>query len=177
MTTEETLFLQEILEERDRLFRETAKLRSQIQGYENFESERVSYQDQLEKKDTLIGQKEQQIHSLQEQVEYLKRKIWGKSSEKFIQPDAQLRIVDFDGLDLLPEEQELATSAQAEIEEFKNQSLKKKEKAKVHPLRKPLPEDLPRKEVHLYPEGMDQDTINPDIWVELEPEVTEVLER
>jgi transposase len=170
MTTEETLFLQEILEERDRLFREAARLQSQIEGYEDFEKERASFQNQL-------GEKDLQILSLLQQVEYLKRKVWGKSSERFIQEDAQLRILDFDGLDLLPEEKELATSAQAEIEEFKNKSLIKKEKAKVHPLRQPLPESLPRKEVHLYPEGMDKDTINPDVWVELEPEVTEVLER
>ncbi len=170
MTTEETLFLQEILEERDRLYREASRLQSQIEGYEDFEKERASFQNQL-------GEKDLQILSLQQQVEYLKRKVWGKSSERFIQEDAQLRILDFDGLDLLPEEKELATSAQAEIEEFKNKSLIKKEKAKVHPLRQPLPKSLPRKEVHLYPEGMDKDTINPDVWVELEPEVTEMLER
>ena len=170
MTTEETLFLQEILEERDRLYREASRLQSQIEGYEDFEKERASFQNQL-------GEKDLQILSLQQQVEYLKRKVWGKSSERFIQEDAQLRILDFDGLDLLPEEKELATSAQAEIEEFKNKSLIKKEKAKVHPLRQPLPKSLPRKEVHLYPEGIDKDTINPDVWVELEPEVTEMLER
>mgnify|MGYP001359783491 CR=1 FL=1 len=43
MTTEEALFLQEILEERDRLFRETSRLRSQIEGYKDFEAERASY--------------------------------------------------------------------------------------------------------------------------------------
>jgi len=170
MTTEENLFLQEILEERDRLFREAAKLRSQVEGYEHFEKERASYQHQLSEKDL-------EIQSLQQQVEYLRRKIWGKSSEKFIPQDAQLRILDFDGLDLLPEEKELAASAQAEIEEFKRKSLIRREKTKTHPLRQPLPESLPRKEVHLYPEGMHQDFINPDVWVELEPEITEVLER
>ena len=170
MTTEETLFLQEILEERDRLYREASRLQSQIEGYEDFEKERVSYQKQL-------GEKDVQILSLQQQVDYLKRKVWGKSSEKFIQPEAQLRILDFDGLDLLPEEKELAANAQVEIEEFKAKSLIKKEKTKTQPIRKPLPENLPRKEVHLYPEGMDKDAINPAIWVELEPEVTEVLER
>lgn len=170
MTTEETLFLQEILEERDRLYREASRLRSQIEGYEDFENERVSYQSQLSEKDV-------QILSLQQQVDYLKRKVWGKSSEKFIQPDAQLRILDFDGLDLLPEEKELATNAQKEIEEHKAKSQINKEKSRTQPIRKPLPENLPRKEVHLYPEGLDKDIINPDIWVELEPEVTEVLER
>jgi transposase len=177
MTTEEALFLQDILEERDRLFRETSRLRSQIEGYEGFEIERASYQKQLIEKEELISEKEGQILSLQQQVEYLKRKIWGKSSERFIQQDSQLRILDFDGLDLLPEEKELAASAQAEIEQYKAKRVIEREKTKVQPLRKPLPESLPRKEVHLYPEGMDKDTINPDIWVELEPEVTEVLER
>jgi transposase len=177
MTTEETLFLQEILEERDRLYREASRLQSQIEGYEDFENERVSYQKQLGEKDELINEKENQILSLQQQVDYLKRKVWGKSSEKFIQSDAQLRILDFDGLDLLPEEKDLAANAQVEIEEFKAKSLIKKEKTKAQPIRKPLPENLPRKEVHLYPEGMDKGAINPAIWVELEPEVTEVLER
>jgi transposase len=177
MTTEETLFLQEILEERDRLYREVSRLQSQIEGYEDFENERVSYQKQLGEKDELINEKENQILSLQQQVDYLKRKVWGKSSEKFIQSDAQLRILDFDGLDLLPEEKDLAANAQVEIEEFKAKSLIKKEKTKAQPIRKPLPENLPRKEVHLYPEGMDKGAINPAIWVELEPEVTEVLER
>jgi transposase len=177
MTTEETLFLQEILEERDRLYREASRLRSQIEGYEDFENERVSYQKQLGEKDELIIEKENQILSLQQQVDYLKRKVWGKSSEKFIQPDAQLRILDFDGLDLLPEEKELAANAQKEIEEHKTKSQINQEKSRTQPIRKPLPENLPRKEVHLYPEGLDKDTINPDVWVELEPEVTEVLER
>lgn len=184
MTTEEARFVQEILEERDRLFREASRLRSQIEGYERFEAERAAYQDQLSEKDTLISEKDQlisekegQILSLQQQVDYLKRKIWGKSSERYIQEDAQLRILDFDGLDLLPEEKELAANAQEEIEQYKTKSLIKKEKTRIQPLRKPLPENLPRKEVHLYPEGLDKDTINPDIWVELEPEVTEVLER
>jgi len=189
MTPENELFLQNILEERDRLFRETSKLRSQICGYENFESERSSYQKQLNEKDELIvhkesllvhkdeliREKEGLILSLQQQVEYLKRKIWGKSSERFIQEDSQLRILDFEGLDLLPEEKELAACAKQEIEEYKTKRVV--EKVRVHPLRKPLPEGLPRKEIHLYPEGMDKDNINYDLWVELTPEITEVLER
>ena len=98
MTTEETPFIQQILEERDRLFRETSRLMSRIHGYENFETERVSYQKQLIDKDELIKDKDGQILSLQQQVEYLKRKIWGKSSERSIPEDSQLRILDSDGL-------------------------------------------------------------------------------
>lgn len=168
MITDEELFMQNILEERDRLFRETSKLRSQIQGYENFESERESYKKELSEKDA-------QIVKLLERIDWLQRKIWGKSSESFIPNEPQLRTLDFDGLDVLPEEKELATSAQEEIEAYKTKRVV--EKVKTAPVRKPIPENLPRVEIHLYPEGMSKDSIDPNMWTELEPEVTEVLER
>jgi transposase len=50
MTVEEELFLQQILENRDELYRETSRLKSQLSGYQNFESERATYQQQLEER-------------------------------------------------------------------------------------------------------------------------------
>jgi len=159
----EEAFLQQILEDRDELYRETARLKSQLASYQNFASERDSYQQQ-------ISEKDQAIKKLQQQVEMLQRRIWGKSSERFINEDPQQRCLDFDGLDLLPEEKELATSAKEEIEQYKTVRVKVQEKN--HPVRKPLPEGLPREEYHIYPEN-----INTENCTELEPEVTEVLER
>ena len=163
MTAAEEAFLQQILQERDRLFRETSKLKSQLANYENFESERASYEQQIDQKDVTIAR-------LKQQVEMLQRKIWGKSSERYVNGDPQQRRIDFEGLDLLPEEKELATSAKEEIEQYK--TIRVPVKAKNHPVRKPLPESLPREECHIYPDipGLDK-------WTELEPEVTEVLER
>jgi transposase len=163
MTVEEEVFLQQILEERDRLYRETSKLRSQLSGFENFATERTSYQQQIEEKD-------QAISKLKQQVEMLQRKIWGKSSERYINEDPLQRKLDFEGMDLLPEEKELATSAKGEIEQYKTIRVAVKEKN--HPVRKPLPEGLPREECHIYPENIDLDNST-----ELEPEITEVLER
>jgi len=163
MTIDEELFVQQLLEDRDQLFRETSRLRSQIAGYENFESERVSYQQQLIEKDRTITK-------LKQQVEILLRKIWGKSSERFIKEDPQQRVLDFDGLDLLPEEKELATSAKEEIDKYK--TIRVLLKDKNHPVRKPLPERFPREECHIYPEHIDLEK-----YTELEPEITEVLER
>jgi len=163
MTVEKELFLQQILENRDELYRETSRLKSQLSGYQNFESERATYEK-------LLLEKDQAINKLKQQVEMLQRKIWGKSSEKYIPEDPQQRRLDFEGLDLLPEEKELATSAREEIEQYKTIRVKVQEKS--HPVRKPLPESLPREETHIYPEN-----INPENWAELEPEITEVLER
>jgi transposase len=163
MTVEEELFLQQILENRDELYRETSRLKSQLSGYQNFESERASYEKQLTEKD-------QVIIKLKQQIEMLQRKIWGKSSEKYIPEDPQQRKLDFEGLDLLPEEEELATSATQEIEQYK--TIRVKVEDKNHPVRKPLSQSLPREETHIYPEN-----IKLENWTELEPEITEVLER
>ncbi|MBL7969858.1 MAG: IS66 family transposase [Prolixibacteraceae bacterium] len=165
MTTEEELFIQQILEHRDELYRETARLKSQLSSYQDFESERTSYQQKLD-------QSKQTISKLKQQIEALQRKIWGKSSEKYIPDDPLQRKLDFDGVDLLPEEKELATSAKEEIEKYKAIRVVQV-KEKNHPVRKPLPESLPREETHIF----SKQEINPEHWAELAPEVTEVLER
>lgn len=164
MTVDEEVFLQQILEGRDQLYRETSRLKSQLSSFENFERERVSYQQQIDQKDTTIIK-------LKQQIEMLQRRIWGKSSERYIKEDPLQRKLDFDGLDLLPEEKELAISAKEEIEQYKKVRVIEV-KEKKHPVRKPLPEGLPREETHIYPE-----LINRENWIELAPEITEVLER
>ncbi len=179
MTTEEELFVQQILEHRDELYRETARLKSQLAGFQNFQSERTSYQQQITEKDKeidhlgqTISTQDQAILKLKQQIETLQRKIWGKSSEKYISEDPRQRKLDFEGLDLLEDEKELATNAKEEIEKYKAIRVVQV-KEKKHPVRKPLPESLPREETHIFPEQ----EINPEHWAELAPEVTEVLER
>lgn len=80
--------------------------------------------------------------------------------------------MDFEGLDLLPGEQELAQKAQEEIRTFRER--RTRERLKEKPIRKPLPDTLSRIEEHVYPTS--DDFKNPEDWTELEPEVTEVLE-
>jgi len=169
MTVDEDGFLQQILEERDRLFRETSRLKSQLASYENFESERASYGQQLNQKDETINKLDETINKLKQQIEMLQRRIWGKSSERYINEDPLQRRLDFEGLDLLPEEKELATSAKEEIGRYKTICVPVK--VINHPVRKPLPESLPREECHIYPDHIDLEK-----WSELEPEITEVLE-
>lgn len=178
MAVGQEVFLQQILEDRDQLYREASRLKSQLSSFENFESERSSYQQRITekdqviiKKDRTILQQESTITKLQQQIEYLQRKIWGKSSERYINEDPLQRKLDFDGLDLLEEEKELATSAKEEIEQYKKVRVVEV-KDKKHPVRKPLPESLPREEAHIYPENID-----PESWTELAPEITEILER
>jgi transposase len=163
MNREEELFVQQLLEERDAFYRENYKLRGQLSGFDDFAKERASYSQQVQEKDQIISRQQQQIN-------ILLRKIWGKSSERFIKEDPQQRKLDFDGLDLLEEEKALAVSAKEEIEQYRQKKVAEKPKKKAE--RKPLPESLPREEFHIYPKNIDLTNST-----ELAPEVTEVLER
>lgn len=156
-------FIQALLAERDRLFQENSRLKSKLEDKTDVESLKSSYEE-------TINHQKQKITSLEQQVAYLQRRIWGKSSERFIKEDPQQRKLDFDGLELLPEEKEEARLAEEEITRYKTRTVTVKEKSK--PVRKPIPENIPRIEEHIYPEN-----INPEECIELEPEITEVLEH
>ena len=163
LSSDKDLFLQALLAERDRLFQENSRLKCKLEDRADVELLKSSYEK------TISHQKEK-IISLEQQVAYLQRRMWGKSSERFIKEEPLQRRLDFEGLELLPEEEEEARQAKEEIEQYKTRTIRVKEKEK--PARKPIPENIPRVEEHLYPENIDTEN-----WIELEPEITEVLEH
>ena len=156
--------IQTLLENTDRLYQQNSQLKSKLEDRTDVDALKLNYEK-------TISNLEEKIFSLESQVAYLKRRVWGQSSERFINKDPKQRVIDFEGMEILPEEKELAQEAQKEIESLK--SRREKEKVKRKPVRKPLPEDLPRIEEHIYPE---QTKENQEEWTELEPEITEVLE-
>ena len=156
--------LQTLLENTDRLYQQNSQLKSKLEDRTDVDALKSTYEK-------TISNLEEKISTLESQVAYLKRRIWGQSSERFINKDPKQRVIDFEGMEILPEEKELAQEAQKEIESLKNR--REKEKVKRKPVRKPLPEELPRIEEHIYPE---QTKENQEEWTELEPEITEVLE-
>ncbi len=165
-------FVRALLEERDRLYRETAKLREELKSYSDVTSQKNNYEQTINNQDKTISEQSAKILSLEQRIQQLLRKIWGKSSERYIAPDPLQRRIDFDGLDILPEEEEVALQAHQEMVEYKKVRVVVKEKKL--PVRKSLPADLPRREEHIYPEGID---LTSGKWTELPPEITEILEH
>lgn len=159
-TDKNSRLIEVLLEERDTLYRENVKLKSALEGL----SDAKALQD-------TITSLNEEISTLKSTLEALRHRIWGKSSEKFISPDPLQRRLEFEGMDILPEEQEAAEQA---AEEIKNHKAVVVEKPKKKPVRKALPDNLPHIEVHIYPQGVDLTSGN---WVELSPEVTEILEH
>ncbi|MBN2863366.1 MAG: IS66 family transposase [Bacteroidales bacterium] len=155
-------FVEALLHERDELYQELSKLR-QIDGGALAQAEKkiAQFQKVIEEKDRLIKK-------LTDQLAWLRRKFWKASSEKYIPADPAQRKIDFDGLEILPEEEETIKAAAHEIITYKRN---KPEHAKKQPVRLPLPEHLRREEEIIEPEGIDEN------WVRIGEEVTEQLEH
>ncbi len=98
---------------------------------------------------------------------WYRRKFWKSTSEKYIPEDPNQRKIDFEGLDVLPEEQEVIEKAAKEIISYK----RKKPENKKKPVRLPLPDHLRREKEIIEPEGIDEN------WVRIGQEVTEILEH
>jgi len=160
--TDKDAFVEALLQERDELYQELSKLR-QADGGALVQAEKkiAQFQKVIEEKDRLIKK-------LTDQLSWLRRKFWKASSEKYIPADPAQRKIDFDGIEILPEEKETIKAAASEIITYKRN---KPEPTKKQPVRLPLPEHLRREEEIIEPEGIDEN------WVRIGEEVTEQLEH
>ena len=104
--------IQLLLDKCDRQYQEIQQLKSKLSPQTDIDVIKADYQK-------TISAQQDRIISLESTVAYLKRRIWGKSSERFVNEDPRQRRFDFDGLDLLPHEQELAEKAEEEIQNFR----------------------------------------------------------
>lgn len=161
MTDKDTL-IEALLQERDDLYLELSRLREIDNGaLEKAEKKNQHYQ-------TVIKEKDDKIKQLTDQLAWYRRKFWKPSSEKYIPQDPNQRRIEFEGLDVLPEEQEAIKEAAKEIISYER---KKPEKEKKQPVRLPLPDYLRREEEIIEPEGIDEN------WVRIGEEITEILEH
>jgi transposase len=160
--TDKDTFIETLLQERDELYQELSKLR-QADGGALVQAEKkiAQFQKVIEEKDRLIKK-------LTDQLAWLRRKFWKASSEKYIPADPSQRKIDFDGIEILPEEEETIKAAASEIITYKRN---KPEHVKKQPVRLPLPEHLRREEEIIEPNGIDEN------WVRIGEEVTEQLEH
>lgn len=174
--TDRDQFIEALLQERDELYQELSRLRQtdggELDQLEALLKEKDKNITEKEKKISQLSEKlklfEEKLSQLTDQLAWYRRKFWKASSEKFIPQDPAQRKLDFEGLDILPEEQEAATEASEEIITYERT---KPEKIKKQPIRKPIPEDLRRQEEIIEPEGID------DNWTRIGEEVTEILEH
>ncbi len=169
-TTNDKEFILALLEERDRLYRHNARLQSKLNELESVDVEIASCKQTIEEQKLIIEKKDQKIGQLEYQLQYLRRKYFGKSSEKFITPDPLQRKLDFEGLDVLPEEKALAREAQKQIIEYKIRRTTAKSNDK--PVRQNLPDSLERREERIRPAGVDEEN-----WKKIGEEITEILEH
>lgn len=150
-----------LLQERDELYQELSKLRQIDKGALDQAEKKIKEKDQV------IKERDELIKKLSDQLSWYRGKFWKPQSERFIPQDPMQRKIDFDGIEVLPEEEATIKEAAQEIITYKR---KKAEPDKKQPVRLPLPEHLRREVEIIEPEGIDEN------WVRIGEETTEVLE-
>lgn len=163
------LLIQQLLQERDEMYCELSRLRQADDGYvEALKAQNKEQEALLLKKEEVIQNQAEQLNKLTDQLAWYRRRFWKASSERFIPSDPNQRKIDFDGLDVLPQEEEIIKEADKELQAYNRQRPQAKKKK---PVRLPLPEELRREEETIEPDGIN------DSWVRIGEEVTEVLEH
>jgi transposase len=160
--TDKDTLIEALLQERDELYLELSRLREIDDGALE-KAENI-----IRKKDETIKQLDDKVKQLTDQLAWYRRKFWKPSSEKYIPQDPNQRKIDFEGLDVLPEEEEAIKEAAKEIISYER---KKPEKSRKQPVRLPLLDYLRREEETIEPEGIDEN------WIRIGEEVTEILEH
>jgi len=161
--------IEELLLERDQLYTEVSRLLNSDAGaFEKARQENCGYKAEIEKLEKVVAEQKKQIQDFKSQIAWYRQKMWKPQSEKYIPQDPNQRTIDFEGIDVLPEEQTSIKQAEKEIVSYERN---KPEKPKKKPVRLPLPDDLRRVEEVIEPEGIDEN------WVRIGEEVTEILEH
>ncbi len=153
--------IEALLQERDELYQELSKLRETDNGTLG------KAEKKNERYEAVIRKKDDEIMQLTDQLAWYRRKFWKSSSERFIPQDPNQRKIDFDGLDVLPEEKGAIEEAEKEIISYERKKPTKKQKA----VRQPLPDHLRREKEIIEPKGVNED------WICIGQEITEILEH
>jgi transposase len=127
------------------------KLQIMILKNKELESQYNSVQQKNTSLESLKEQLESKLAKLSDELLYLRRVIFGRSSERFIKEDPNQLKLDFQGQTQLEEERSYLEGVARK--EGINKS-KPAQSVKKRPVRKPLPEHLERKEEIIEPENL-----------------------
>ncbi|EGN58251.1 hypothetical protein PRBRB14_27310 [Hallella multisaccharivorax DSM 17128] len=123
--------IQKLLDDRDKLYQQVKKAQAQVAeltgkdaSYKAYEASIAAKDADLKVKDAeisklwaVIGEKDEKIRNLICQLEYLKRKLWGKMSEKHSLPNDPRQLeIDFGEGKLTKEEKKAAKATAQEVE-------------------------------------------------------------
>lgn len=115
--------IEQLLSDRDAEFRRATKAEQQLKALSDVKRMKSDYEARMAEKDKAIQKRDQALESkenriaqLEQKLLYLERKMWGAMSEKRHIPDEpnQLKL-DFDRLEMNPQEEETIRKAVKEV--------------------------------------------------------------
>jgi transposase len=175
--SKEQVLIQELLHKLDAERLKNARLESELSQYKEPAKMKKDLESRIKEQDIIIKKKDKTIDQLNQRIAWLNRKFWGQSTERHASEDPAQLSFKFAELKLTPEEEAAYKKAEAEAEAFRQQrkAASDKRQEKNRPTRKPLPENLRREVVHLYPVGYNEEEW--ELLPESFDEISEVLSR
>lgn len=173
--SKEQVLIQELLHKLDAERLKNARLESELSQYKEPAKMKKDLESRIKEQDIIIKKKDKTIDQLNQRIAWLNRKFWGQSTERHASEDPAQLSFKFAELKLTPEEEAAYKKAEAEAEAFRQQrkAASDKRQEKNRPTRKPLPENLRREVVHLYPVGYNEEEW--ELLPESFDEISEVL--
>jgi len=100
---------------------------------------------------------ESQIDSMQQELLYYRRAKYGSSSERFLPANPEQLLLDFEGMETLPEEVQAKKEEETQTITYERKKTSGKESKK--PVREPLPEHLERVEIVVEPANLEEGSV------------------
>lgn len=100
---------------------------------------------------------ESQIDSMQQELLYYRRAKYGSSSERFLPANPEQLLLDFEGMETLPEEAEAKKGEETQTITYERKKTSGKESKK--PVRVALPEHLERVEIVVEPSNLEEGSV------------------
>lgn len=152
---------------RSELTAQAKEIDSKIKELDSKKEELETNTIKLEDSQAACDVLDSKVKALLYDILWLRRQIFGRKAERFIPEDPSRLGFDFEGLEVLPQEQEVYDQSVVEVEAY----TRKPKESKKGAVRLPLPEHLERVEEVIEPKGVDLSNA-----VQIGQEVTEVLE-
>ena len=141
------------------------KNETQEQKIERLEREILKRDSIIEKRDSTIEKLDTKVEKLSNELIALRRRMFGRSSERFVPTDPAQLSLAFDGQESIPEENQVDLESEKIVVTYtRNKENNKK------PVRTAIPDSIRREEVVIEPENI------PEGAVRIGEEVTEKLE-
>lgn len=183
MTSKEEEYIQDLLRRQEDLQRALEASKQELSRYKESldvikqEALLAQKDEHIQEQDKRLAEQDEKIAKLTKEVSYLKRRLFGSSSEKHIPKNPEARIQDLhNGSYELASEKESIDAVTQEINTMRLHQQARKSSKDIKPDKEARFKDITEEVIHYYPDDYERLKEEED-WIELTPEESYTIKR